>query len=378
MTVATRARAVPLCDLRAQYETIRDEIRQAVDEVLESQAFIMGPQVGQLEKQVADYCRCLHGVGCSSGSDALLLALMALDIGPGDEVITTPFTFFATVGAIVRLRAKPVFVDIDRASYNLDTSQIGKAVSPRTKAILPVHLFGQMAEMGPILEIARRHNLAVIEDAAQAIGAEYQGKRAGSLGDLGCLSFFPSKNLGGLGDGGMVVTNNPALAEKIRVLRTHGASKKYYHTLVGGNFRLDTIHAAALIVKLGYLDQWTAARQRHAQYYREQIAASTPADGYELPTELPDRRHVYNQFIIRSRKRDQLLEVFRQNKIGSAVYYPSPMHLQECFRSLGYTQGDFPEAETACRETCALPMFPELTEEQQDAVVQVLAGAGTK
>jgi dTDP-4-amino-4,6-dideoxygalactose transaminase len=377
MTVATSRRPVPLCDLRAQYESIRDEIRRAVDEVLESQAFIMGPQVGELEARVADYCQCLYGVGCSSGTDALLLSLMALGVGPGDEVITTPFTFFATVGAISRLGARPVFVDIEPDGYNLDPARLEAALSPRTRAVIPVHLFGQTAEMGPTLEFARRHGLAVIEDAAQAIGAEYHSKRAGSLGDLGCLSFFPSKNLGGLGDGGMVVTNNPELAEKMRLLRTHGAAKKYYHTLVGGNFRLDTIHAAALLVKLRYLDQWTEARRRHAACYRELIGTSPAADHCELPPELPGRRHVYNQFIVRTPRRDRALEVFKAHKVGTAVYYPWPMHLQECFLDLGHREGDFPEAERACRETFALPMFPELTEDQQRAVVEVLAEALT-
>lgn len=375
MSIGVSRRAVPLCDLHAQYATIREEIREAVDEVLESQAFILGPQVGRLEREVADYCQCRHGVGCSSGSDALLLSLMALGIGPGDEVITTPFTFFATVGAIVRLGARPVFVDVEPTSYNLDADRLAAAVTPRTRAIVPVHLFGQTADMGPIREVAQRHGLAVVEDAAQAIGAEYRGQRAGAMGDVGCLSFFPSKNLGGLGDGGMVVTNNPELAEKMRVLRAHGAAKKYFHTLVGGNFRLDTIHAAALLVKLRYLEQWTEARRQHAAYYRQLIEASPVAEFCELAAELPDRRHVYNQFIVRTQRRDHVLERFKASKIGTAVYYPWPMHLQECFRTLGYRAGDFPEAERACRETLALPMFPELTRDQQQTVVEALAEA---
>jgi dTDP-4-amino-4,6-dideoxygalactose transaminase len=375
MSVSTVKAAVPLCDLRAQMGPIRNEIRAAIEAVLESQAFIMGPQVGEFEKQAAPYCQTAQAIGCSSGSDALLLALMAMEIGPGDEVVTSPFTFFATAGAVSRLGAKTVFVDIEPAGFNIDPARIEAAITPRTKAIIPVHLFGQMADMAPILDVARKHGVPVLEDAAQAIGSEYDGHRAGSMGLGGTLSFFPSKNLGGVGDGGMVVTNDADFAEKMRVLRVHGAKTKYIHTVVGGNFRLDTLQAAVLSVKLRYLDQWNAARRARAETYRKLIAASPVADRLTVPMELPRRRHIYNQFIVRSAKRDRVLEVFKSRGICTAVYYPVGLHMQECFRDLGYKQGDFPETEKACLETCALPMFPELTEAQQADVVDGLVAA---
>jgi dTDP-4-amino-4,6-dideoxygalactose transaminase len=373
VTASPDATSIPLCDLGAQLGPLRNDIDAAIARVIDSQAFIMGPQVATFEKEAAAYSGCAHAIGCSSGSDALLLALMALGIGPGDEVITTPFTFFATVGAITRLGATPVFADIEPAGFNIDAERLEAARTSRTKAIIPIHLFGQTAEMGPILEVADRHGLAVLEDAAQAIGAEYGGRKAGSMGAAGCYSFFPSKNLGCFGDGGMVVTNDAALAQKMRVLRVHGAKKKYIHSIVGGNFRLDTLQAAVLSVKLPHLDGWNSARQERAATYRRLIAQSGAGDRIVLPAALPNRRHVYNQFIVRTRQRDRLVEAFQARGIGSAVYYPLGMHMQECFRSLGYAQGDFPVTEDACLSTCALPMFPELTVEQQARVVATLA-----
>lgn len=356
--------AVPLLDLKAQYAAIREEVRAAVDRVLESQYFILGPEVEALEAEVAAYCHCRYGIGVSSGSDALLVALMALDVQPGDEIITTPYTFFATAGAIVRLGARPVFVDIDPVTYNIDPAALEAAVTPRSRAILPVHLYGQMADMEPVMAVAERHGLAVIEDGAQAIGAEYRGRRAGSIGHLGCFSFFPSKNLGGIGDGGMVTTNDAALADRVKLLRGHGARPKYHHKVVGGNFRLDAIQAAVLRVKLPYLDGWTAARQHNAERYRQLFAASGVVAGglLALPSDAGYGRHIYNQFVIRTERRDELAHHLKQAQIGTEVYYPVPMHLQECFADLGLSVGAFPESEAAARETLALPIYPELSE----------------
>lgn len=359
---------IPLLDLRAQYATLRDEIHAALDRVIESQHFILGPEVEALEQEVAAYSHCRYGIGVSSGTDALLVSLMAIDIRPGDEVITTPYTFFATAGSIARLGAKPVFVDIDPATYNIDPAGIEAAITPRTRAILPVHLFGQMADMDPILAIAERHGLYVIEDAAQAIGAEYKGRRAGSIGHLGCFSFFPSKNLGGFGDGGMVVTNDPGLADKVRLLRGHGARPKYYHKVVGGNFRLDALQAAVLRVKLKYLDEWTAARQRNAERYRRLFTEAGVE--IDLPHDAGYGRHIYNQFVIRSKRRDALMAHLKAQQIGTEIYYPVPMHLQECFAELGYRKGDFPASEQAALETLAIPVYPELSEGAQQAVVK--------
>ena len=364
---------VPLLDLKAQYATIRDEVRSAIDRVIESQYFILGPEVEALEREIATYSQCSYGIGVSSGTDALLVALMAIDLKPGDEVLTTPYTFFATAGCITRLGAKPVFVDIDSQSYNLDPAKVEDAITARTRAILPVHLFGQMADMKPIVEIAQRHNLYIIEDAAQAIGAEYDGQRAGSIGHMGCFSFFPSKNLGGFGDGGMVVTNDEELAKRVRLLRGHGAQPKYYHKIVGGNFRLDAIQAAVLRVKLKYLDSWTEGRQRNAQLYHELFAeASLLEDGapIRLPVDIGYGRHIYNQFVIRTANRNALMSHLKAQSIGTEVYYPVPMHEQECFAELGYRLGDFPESEGAARETLALPIYPEATVEQLRTVVQ--------
>lgn len=358
---------VPLLDLKAQYATIREEVNAAVLRVLESQHFILGPEVEALEEEVAAYSQCKYGIGVSSGTDALMVALMAIDIQPGDEVITTPYTFFATAGSIVRLGAKPVFVDIDPLSYNIDHTKIEAAITARTRAIMPVHLYGQMAEMDPIMEIANRHNLYVIEDAAQAIGAEYKGQRAGSIGHLGCFSFFPSKNLGGIGDGGMVVTNDAELADKVKLLRGHGARPKYYHQVVGGNFRLDAVQAAVLRVKLKYLDQWTMGRRRNAARYRQLFAEA--GTSVELPHDASYGRHIYNQFVIRTDRRDVLMAHLKARQIGIEVYYPVPMHLQRCFMVLGYRIGDFPNSESAAQETLALPIYPELNHSHLQAVV---------
>src|SRR5436190_6824511 len=384
----TKTRPVPLLDLKAQYVPLREEIREAIDRVADAQYFILGPEVEAHEKEIASYSQCEFGIGMSSGSDALLVALMAIDLKPGDEVITSTYTFFATAGAISRLNAKPVFVDIDPLTYNIDPKQIEAAITERTRAVIPIHLYGQVADMDPIMEIARRHNLCVIEDAAQAIGAESDGRRAGSIGDLGCFSFFPSKNLGGFGDGGMITTNNAELARQVKLLRNHGYSPKYYNKVVGGNFRLDAIQAAILRVKLNYLDQWTEGRQRNAATYRRLFAeaelalnpsAITPnsplreMSGVVLPEEVPGGRHIYNQFVIRSGRRDELMKHLKDRKIGTEIYYPVPMHQQECFADLDYHAGDFPLSESAAAETLALPIYPELTEEMMATVVDAIA-----
>lgn len=388
---ATAERAtgpVPLLDLKAQYAPMREEIRAAMDRVADSQYFILGPEVEGLEREVAAYSGCAYGIGMSSGTDALLAALMAIDIQPGDEVITTPYSFFATAGSIARLGAAPIFVDIDPLTYNLDPAGIEARITPRTRVIMPVHLYGQMADMDPIMDIARRHNLIVIEDAAQAIGSEYKGQRAGAIGHMGCFSFFPSKNLGGFGDGGMVTTNDPALAERLKLIRGHGAHPKYYHKLIGGNFRLDALQAAVLRVKLKYLDSWTEGRQRNAATYRKLFAVAglalaapeslngareLPAGGVVLPHEAPERRHIYNQFVIRAARRDNLIATLKARSIGHEIYYPVPLHLQECFGYLGRKPGDMPASEAAAAETLALPIYPELTDDMLAAVVDAVA-----
>jgi dTDP-4-amino-4,6-dideoxygalactose transaminase len=360
---------VPLLDLRAQYASIRDEVRTAIDRVLESQRFTLGPEVEKLEQEIAAYCGCSHAIGLSSGTDALHVAFMAIDIKPGDEIITTPYSFFATAGEIARLGATPVFAEIDRKTYNIDPAGIEAKISPRTRAILPVHLFGQMADMPAIMEIARKHNLIVIEDAAQAIGTELNGQRAGSIGDLGCFSFYPTKNLGGYGDGGMITTNNAALADKIRLLRSHGFKTKYHNEILGGNFRLDEIQAAILRVKLKYLDGWTEGRRKNAAVYRKNL----PQTGrLELPFEQPNSRHIYNQFVIRVDRRDETIAHLRELGIGSEVYYPVPLHLQRCFGSLGYRAGDFPISEALANESLALPIYSELTPEMIRSVCEAL------
>ena len=359
---------VPLLDLKSQYGAIKSEIEAAIADVLESQHFILGPQVENCEKAIAAYSQCQYGIGVSSGSDALLACLMAENVGPGDEVLTTPYTFFATAGAIARVGAVPVFVDIDPYSYNLDTTQLRSHITRRTRAIIPVHLYGQIADMDAVLAVAQEYGLIVIEDAAQAIGAERNGRRAGSMGHYGCFSFFPSKNLGGAGDGGMVVTNDPVRADKLRCLRSHGSKPKYYHRVIGGNFRLDTIQAAIVCAKLPYLDTWTAARQHNAKRYNDMLS------GAGLPVALPvvTGRHIFNQYVIRVSRRDDLQTYLQTNAIGTEVYYPVPLHLQNCFDYLGYSVGQFPESERAAKETLALPIYPELTEEQADFVVQCI------
>ncbi len=370
---------IPLLDLCAQYNSIRSEVQAAVLKILESQQFILGSEVEALEEEIAAYSQCRYGVGVSSGTDALLIALMSIDIKPGDEVITSPYTFFATAGCAARLGAKPVFVDIDLRTFNIDVSKIEAAITPRTRAIIPVHLYGQMAEMDTLMGIAQEHKLYVIEDAAQAIGAEYKGRRAGGMGHLGCFSFFPSKNLGGIGDGGMVVTNDSDLARRLSLLRSHGAEPKYYHRLMGGNFRLDAIQAAVLRVKLKYLDAWTQARQNNGEVYRrlfiEAGLCQIPNDSFViLPFVDVARLHIYNQFVIRVKQRDSLMAYLNEHKIGTEVYYPIPLHLQEIFSSLEYHLGDFPASECAAAESLALPIYPELTYEMQREVVETIRG----
>lgn len=370
MADAPRSLSVPLLDLKAQYATIRDEIHPVVDAVLESQRFIMGPEIEALEREIAAYSQCRYGVGVSSGTDALLVALMAIGIEPGDEIITTPYTFFATAGVIHRLGAKPVFVDIEEDTYNIDPTKIEAAITAKTKAIIPVHLYGQCAEMDPILAIARSRNLRVIEDAAQAIGAEYKGRRAGSMGDIGCFSFFPSKNLGGFGDGGMTVTNDEALSKRMKILRVHGSEPKYYHSIVGGNFRLDALQAAILRVKLKHLDAWTQGRQNNARHYTELFEKSGLAGKRIVLPTVKQNRHIFNQYVIRVSRRDELIAELKKQQIGVEIYYPVPMHLQECFSSLEYRPGDFPVSELAAKTTLALPIYPELTGEQREYVVE--------
>jgi dTDP-4-amino-4,6-dideoxygalactose transaminase len=352
---------VPLLDLKAQFNPIKNEVMSAVEAVFESQQFINGPQVKELEKQIAAYSGCKSGIGVSSGTDAILCALMALDIKAGDEVITTPFTFFATAGCIWRVGAKPVFVDIDLKTYNIDINKIEKAITKKTKAIMPVHLFGQVADMDPIMEIAKRHNLYIIEDAAQSIGASYKGKKAGSIGTVGCFSFFPSKNLGTAGDGGMIVTQDTALGERLEMMRGHGSKPKYFHQVVGGNFRLDTLQAAILLVKLKHLDNWSAGRRSNAAKYDNFLK-----DIHFIirPQIEPHNVSIYNQYVIRVPKRDELRKFLTEKEIGTEIYYPLSLHEQNCFKDLGHKKGDFPNSETAAAETVALPIYPELTSEQ--------------
>ncbi len=360
-------------DLRAQFRGIRDEVEAAIRLVMESQHFILGPEVEALEDEIAEFVGCRLAIACASGSDALLLALMALGIGPGDEVVTTPFTFVATAGSIARLGARPVFVDIDSATFNLNASALAAAITSRTRAILPVHLFGLPAEMDPILEIAELHKLAVIEDAAQAIGAKYRGRAVGSMGTMGCFSFFPSKNLGGAGDGGMITTDDPVLADRLKVLRVHGSREKYCYEHLGMNSRLDALQAAILRVKLRHLPEWTAARQRNAQRYRSLFEQYGLLSDVVLPSAPAELEHVYNQFVVHVPNREQIRKTLQESGIPTEIYYPSPLHLQPAFAGLGYQVGDFPEAERTCQEVLALPIYPELTEEQQKAVVTSIA-----
>jgi dTDP-4-amino-4,6-dideoxygalactose transaminase len=359
---------IPLLDLKAQYKTIKEDILAAVSEVLESQRCIGGPKVAELEEKIARISNCRFAVGVSSGTDAILNTLMSLDIRPGDEVITTPFTFFATVGCIARTGARPVFVDIDPKTFNINPDLIESAVTEKTRAVMPVHLFGQMADMDPIVEDAKRHNLYVIEDAAQSITSTYKGRKAGSVGTAGCFSFFPSKNLGGIGDGGMVVTNDKKLYHQLLIMRNHGSEPKYYHKYVGGNFRLDPIQAAALLVKLPYLEKWSEARRRNAAYYNEKFKGTV----VKVPYISPDCVTIYNQYVIRVPDRDKLFAHLKERNIGCEIYYPVPMHVQECFGYLGYNSGDFPESEKAAKEVLALPIYPELTVEDKDNVIRCI------
>ena len=368
MEAITSFMKVSSLDLKRQYESIREEINKAVLEVVASQSFVLGPFVESFEDSIAQFCCIRHAVGVSSGTDAILLALMACGVKNGDEVITTPFTFFATAGSIARLGAVPVFVDIDPSTYNIDESKISTAINKKTKAILPVHLYGQCANMDVILEIARANGLMVIEDAAQAIGAVYKGRNAGSLGHVGCFSFYPTKNLGGYGDGGLVATNDDKLAEFIKILRVHGSKPKYYHSYIGINGRLDSIQAAVLSVKLKYLNSWSEKRRLIAAYYHERLKG--------LPIRLPKIEshnvHIFHQYVIATPKRDALMKYLERQGIETAIYYPVPLHLQKCFEYLGYKCGDLPESERASLETLALPIFPELTDAEQAEVIAAL------
>lgn len=385
-TLAPSIVEVPLLDLKAQYESIEKEVTVAMLETCASQRFILGPKVDELEKKIAAYSQCQYGIGVSSGTDALLVALMALDVGPGDEVITTPYSFFATAGAIARLGARPLFCDIDAQTYNLcpkavratletlavsrDGRWINRQTGGQIKVIMPVHLFGQMADMEALMAIAKQYELKVVEDAAQAIGSEYRdSRRAGSIGDIGCFSFFPSKNLGAFGDGGMCTTNDAVLAERMRILRAHGSKPKYHHALIGGNFRLDELQAAVLLVKLRYLDEWTSQRQKNASFYDQAFAKVMEV----RPPRAMDGRHIYNQYILRTARRDELKQHLTKNQIGTEVYYPVPLHVQKCFEYLGYISADAPESSRAANETLAIPIYPELSQAQKHQVVDVIS-----
>lgn len=358
-----------MLDLRAQYDTIRSEANEAIQRVVESQHFILGPEVEALEQEIAGFCGSEYAIGVSSGTDALLAALMSIQVSPGDEVITTAYSFFATAGVIARVGARPVFVDIDSRSFNIDAAAASEKVNVRTKAIMPVHLFGRPAEMDPILEVAKKKNICVIEDAAQAIGArDKRGRRAGTIGNIGCFSFFPSKNLGAFGDGGMVVTSHTNLAQKLKVLRVHGGEPKYYHHIVGGNFRLDALQAAVLRVKLKYLEKWTEARRINAGRYRAMFQDAGLSAWASVPEDTEG--HIYNQFVVRFPDRNGLKDFLRQEGVETEIYYPVPLHLQTCFRHLGYQEGSFPNAEAAARDSLALPIYPEITEDQQQFIVE--------
>ena len=364
---------VPLLDLKAQFRSLHAEILAEIQTVCDEQGFILGPRVVAFEESVARYIGSRYAIGCASGSDALLLSLMAMGVKAGDEVITIPFTFFATAGSISRLGAKPVFVDIQADTFNIDPALIERAITPRTKAIIPVHLFGQCADMAAINEIATRKKLYVIEDACQAIGAAQQEQRAGILGDTGCFSFFPSKNLGGFGDGGLVTTNDKALADSMAMLRVHGSQVRYLHEAIGFNSRLDALQAAVLQVKLQYLDQWNEGRRRNAERYRQLFARTKQVDCVVLPPTRPGNFHVYNQFTVRVPKRDELRVFLKEKGVGTEVYYPLPMHLQNCYRELGHEKGSFPLSEQAAEEVMSIPIYPELTEAQQGYVVETIA-----
>jgi dTDP-4-amino-4,6-dideoxygalactose transaminase len=362
---------VPLLDLQAQHQTIREEVLAEMVRVVDSQKFILGEDVKNLEREIAPYCSSAHAVGCASGSDALMLALMALDIKPGDEVLTTPYSFFATAGSISRLGAIPVFADVEAETFNLAVERVREvlAAHPRIRAMIPVHLFGGCADMDPLVQLAAEHGIPIIEDAAQSIGSEYNCKRAGSMGQIGCFSFFPSKNLGAYGDGGLVTTNNNALGDRLRALRVHGSFKKYYHKWVGVNSRLDALQAAILRVKFRYLDSWSEGRQRNAAHYRKVLAEMSVPVTAVSPAAY-QTRHIYNQFVIRCERRDALQNHLKQRGIGSEVYYPLPLHMQECFADLGYKQGDFPVSEKLALESLALPVYPELTTDDIEYVCE--------
>jgi dTDP-4-amino-4,6-dideoxygalactose transaminase len=370
---ATKTRQIPLLDLRAQHRQIRDEVLAEVVRVIDSQKFIMGEDVQKLEQEIAAYSNAQFGIGCASGSDALFLALLGIGTEPGDEVLTTPYTFFATAGAIHRAGAVPVFVDIEPGTFNMDMSRVEAvlAARPKIKAVIPIHLFGGCADLDPLCEMAAKRGIAVIEDAAQSIGSEYKGRRCGSIGTVGCFSFFPSKNLGGYGDGGMLTTNDPALRERIAALRVHGSKRKYYHEWVGVNSRLDALQAAVLRVKFRYLDSWTAGRQRNADLYRKWIAELgvpvTPAVPAPYQT-----RHIYNQFCIVGTRRDELQAYLKENGVGTEVYYPLPLHLQVCFQELGYKEGDFPASERLAKESLALPVHGELAADDVEHICRLL------
>ena len=366
---------VPLLDLQAQYRPLRDELLAAVTRVCDSQRFILGPEVDALERELERALGVSHAITVSSGTDAILVTLMALGIGPGDEVITPTFSFFATAGCVARLGATPTLVDIDPATFNVDPEAVRAAITPRTKAIIPVHLYGQMADMDLLMPIADERGIAVIEDACQSIGATQRGRQAGTIGAAGCFSFFPSKNLGAFGDAGLVITNDGQLAHELRLLRNHGAEPKYFHKRIGGNFRLDALQAAVLRVKLPHLDDWTEARRANARRYDELFAAAGLGDRIGLPRETPGYRHIFNQYIVRVPERDRVRAYLTEHGIGTEIYYPVPFHLQECFASLGHARGDFPHAEVAAESTLALPIYGELTLDQQQAVVEAVGEA---
>ena len=377
ITEESASTPIPFIDLVAQYERLSPEINAAVDRIFRRQSFVLGEPVAEFEAAAAEYCESRFAIGCASGTDALILSLLALDVGPDDEVITTPFTFFATAGAIHRVGAKPVYVDIEPSGFNINVDLVEAAITSRTKAIIPVHLFGQCAEMEPLWRLSVRSRIGIIEDACQAIGATYRGRNAGVLSRLGCFSFFPTKNLGGAGDGGLITTDDPELDTRLRRLRVHGDTGGYSHQEVGLNSRLDALQAAVLSVKLPHLNAWTEARQRNARRYAELFRRYNLLDVVELPSVLPDRRHVYNQYCVRIRGglRDSVQDSLRVRSIGCAVYYPQPLHLQQCFAELGHKPGDFPEAEQASAEVLALPIYPELPSEAQERVVRGIAVA---
>jgi dTDP-4-amino-4,6-dideoxygalactose transaminase len=373
LSVHEKAAPLQFLDLEQQFKQIRTEVVRAVTEVLESQRFVLGPEVEQFEREIANYLGCRFAIACASGTDALILALLALGVGPGDEVITTPFTFVATASAITRAGAVPVFADIDPNTYNLDPARLEAAVSSKTRAIIPVHLFGLAADMQPIMEVAMKHGIPAVEDAAQAIGASYHGANLGTIGAMGCFSFFPSKNLGGAGDGGLVTTNGSGYADRLRLLRVHGSPRRYEYEVLGMNSRLDALQAAILRVKLKYLNNWTEQRRCNAELYRKLLSQCEGNGCLVLPREPHGTHHVYNQFTIRCRERDALCQHLRQEGIPTEIYYPHPLHLQPAFRYLGYKEGSMPQAESMAREVVSLPVYPELNEDQQRLIAAAVA-----